>query len=243
MVSLIPLQKNQTMRQIISIILCLAAIIAGQAQIKGVVNDTSGNSVEFANVTLWQDSTFIAGTVSGSNGSFSFAEKDSFGNKIRVHIIGFAPYEKELQYSDTNLSIILEPIAATLDEVVVTAITPSHKLVAGGISTKVQNTTLSLLGNAMDVIAQQPGVRIDDGNIEVFGKGTPEIFLNGRKLNNYTELSQLSSKEIDNIEVISNPGAKYGAEVRSVIRIKTIRKQGDGLSGSFSTGARPLSCA
>ena len=226
------------MRQIISIILCLAAIIAGQAQIKGVVNDTSGNPVGFANVTLWNDSTFVAGTVSGINGNFSFAEKDSFSNKIRVTIMGFTPYEKGLQHSDTDLSIILEPITATLDEVVVTAITPSHKLVTGGISTKVQNTTLSLLGNAMDVIAQQPGVMVDDGNIEVFGKGTPEIFLNGRKLNNYTELSQLSSKEIDNIEVISNPGARYGAETRSVIRIKTIRKQGDGLSGSFSAGAR-----
>lgn len=226
------------MRQIISIILCLASIMAGQAQIKGVVNDTSGNPVGFANVTLWQDSTFVAGAVSEINGCFSFAEKDYSGNKIRVTIIGFTPYEKAVKHSDNDIRVILEPITAMLDEVVITANNPSHKLVAGGISTKIQNTTLSLLGNAMDVIAQQPGVMVDDGNIEVFGKGTPEIFLNGRKLNNYTELSQLSSKEIDNIEVISNPGARYGAEVRSVIRIKSIRKQGDGLSGLFSTGAR-----
>lgn len=47
-----------------------------------------------------------------------------------------------------------------------------------------------------------------------------------------SELERISSKDIQSVEILSNPGAKYGADVKSVILIKTVRKQGDGLSGS-----------
>lgn len=43
----------------------------------------------------------------------------------------------------------------------------------------------------------------------------------------------MSSKEIASVEVINNPGAKYDAEVKSVLLVRTLKKQGDGLSGSI----------
>lgn len=208
------------------------------AAIKGIVKDSQNNPIGYANVTLWQDSLFISGTVSDDNGHFSFDENVPSSNVLKVSIIGFGEYARDISEVDQEIMIILEPKDNRLNEVVVLGNLPSHRLVAGGISTKVQNTTLSLLGNAMDVIAQQPGVRSYDGIIEVFGKGVPEIYVNGRKLNNYNELYTLSSGEIETIEVLSNPGAKYGTEVRSVILVKTIRKQGDGLSGTVNGGIR-----
>lgn len=208
------------------------------AAIKGIVKDLQNNPIGYANVTLWQDSLFISGTVSDDNGHFSFDENVPTSNVLKVSIIGFKEYARDISGVDQEIMIILEPKDNRLNEVVILGNLPSHRLVAGGISTKVQNTTLSLLGNAMDVIAQQPGVRSYDGIIEVFGKGVPEIYVNGRKLNNYNELYTLSSGEIETIEVLSNPGAKYGTEVRSVILVKTIRKQGDGLSGTVNGGIR-----
>ena len=71
------------------------------------------------------------------------------------------------------------------------------------------------------------------GKFTVFGKGTPTIYVNGRKLMDNSELYRMSSKDIASVEVISNPGAKYGAEVRSVLLVRTIKKQGDKLSGSI----------
>ncbi|MBR3716694.1 MAG: TonB-dependent receptor family protein, partial [Bacteroidaceae bacterium] len=62
------------------------------------------------------------------------------------------------------------------------------------------------------------------------GKGTPLIYINGRKITDASELSRLQSNEIQSIEVITNPGAQYDATVRSVVRIRTIRRQGDGFS-------------
>lgn len=216
----------------------MAISYTSHAAIKGIVKDSQDNPIGYANVTLWQDSLFIAGTVSDNNGRFSFSENFPSSNTLRVSIIGFNEFIRSISESDQEIMIILEPKDKLLNEVVVLGNLPSHKMIAGGISTKVQNTTLSLLGNAADVIAQLPGIRSYDGIIEVFGKGVPEIYVNGRKLSNYNELHTLSSSEIETIEVLSTPGAKYGTEVRSVILVKTKRKQGDGLSGTVNGGLR-----
>lgn len=98
----------------------------------------------------------------------------------------------------------------------------------GGIVTTVKGSVLSIAGNAVDVIGQLPGVRIEDEQISVLGKGYPIIYINGRKLNDLSELNRLPSNEIESIEVLNNPGARYSAETKSVILIKTIRKMEKG---------------
>lgn len=128
--------------------------------------------------------------------------------------------------------------AKNLNEVVVTAYSAPYKITKGGLITKVKNTPLSDAGNCFDVLAQLPGIRVDGGNIEVTAKGIPQIYINGRRMLDRSELERISSKEIQNIEVVFNPGAKYGADVKSVILIKTIRKHGDGLSGSMLATGR-----
>lgn len=64
----------------------------------------------------------------------------------------------------------------------------------------------------------------------VFGKGTPLIYINGRLVRDNTELEQLNSTDIKHVELLTTPGAQYDASVKSVIRIKTIKRQGDGFS-------------
>ncbi len=125
-----------------------------------------------------------------------------------------------------------------LGDVVVTATRDIQRLSKGGLVTNVNGTSLSNLGTCSDVISQLPGVISNEGNLEVLGRGTPQIYINGRKLVDKSELDRLSSKEIQNVEVVFNPGAKYGAETKSVILIKTIKKQGDGMSGSLSVTGR-----
>lgn len=97
---------------------------------------------------------------------------------------------------------------------------------------KIKGSPLSDAGTCFDVLAQMPGIRTDEGNIEIIGKGSPQIYINGRRMLDRSELERISSKDIQSVEILSNPGAKYGADVKSVILIKTARKQGDGLSGS-----------
>lgn len=125
-----------------------------------------------------------------------------------------------------------------LNEVEVVATKPVQRLTQGGLRTDVQGTSLSNLGTCLDIIAQLPAVRTDGGDIEIIGKGSPMIYINGRRLTDKLELTRLMASEIRDVEVITAPGAKYGAEVQSVILIRTVRKQGDGLSGSFQATGR-----
>lgn len=125
-----------------------------------------------------------------------------------------------------------------LEDVVVTTTRNLQRLSKGGLITDIKGTSLSELGTCVDVIAQLPGVIVNEGNLEIVGRGAPKIYINGRKLIDKSELDRLSSKEIQNVEVVFNPGAKYGVETKAVILIKTIKIQGEGLSGSASASGR-----
>ena len=109
-------------------------------------------------------------------------------------------------------------------------VAPAH---AQNLPQTIRDSVLSQAGSANDVLQRLPGVISKNGDFEVFGKGTPLIYINGRMVNDNTELEQLNSEEILEAEVITNPGASYDAAANSVIRIKTIKKQGDGLSFDF----------
>jgi hypothetical protein len=117
-----------------------------------------------------------------------------------------------------------------LQELVVKATKPISKFESDGIVTTVAGTPLQSLGNAADVLGYMPGVLNNNGSIEVVGKGQPVIYINGRKILNQSELSQLSASLVKNIKVISNPGARYSGSTNAVIKISTVREVGDGFS-------------
>ena len=205
-----------------------------KAQIKGVICDENQNPVKFANVILMGvDSVYIAGTITDVSGKFNFQSDYPKAKLMQITSFGYKTLIKTLDEKNDMGKLMLVSDNILLDEVTITAQRPSQYLTKGGIITTVNGSVLSLLGNAMDVIGQLPGVMREDDKFTVFGKGTPTIYVNGRKLMDNSELYRMSSKDIASVEVISNPGAKYGAEVRSVLLVRTIKKQEDKLSGSI----------
>ena len=123
-----------------------------------------------------------------------------------------------------------------LQEVVVKGQLPNTRLKGDALVTKVSGSVLEKAGTAEDVLRKVPGmIRKGDG-LEVIGRGAPIYYINGRRVRDLDELKRLMSDEIANVEVITNPGAMYDATVSSVVRIKTVRRQGDGFS--FNTFAK-----
>lgn len=122
-----------------------------------------------------------------------------------------------------------------LKEVVVTGSRPNYKMEADGLKTSVEKSLLSKLGTANDVLGQLPFLKENDGKIEVFGKGTPLIYVNNKLVRDKNELKQIKSNEIKDVKVILNPGEQYASSVGSIIKITTSRPVGEGLSGSFYT--------
>lgn len=198
--------------------------------IQGVVTDTKGMPISFANVVelLQADSSFVKGTVSKEDGTFML-EDIKTGNVIRVSLIG---YETQyINYTGQNtVTLKLQESTNMLGEVVVKSSLPKTVLRGEGMITNIEGSVLEKTSNMEQLLSRIPNVSAKDGQIEVFGRGTPVIFINGRKMQDQMDLQRLQPSNIKKIEVINNPGARYDASVRSVIRITTKKMQGDGFS-------------
>ena len=134
----------------------------------------------------------------------------------------------QVHSQDIDKSIIQDTI--TLREVVVKNSRPISQLKDDGIVTTIKGSILENLGSARDVLGCLPGVTNMNGSVEVFGKGAPMIYINGRKMRDGNELDQIRSDKIKEIKVINNPGSRYDASVNAVIRIYTERDAGEGFS-------------
>lgn len=214
---------------ILSLWLCCMAFVQGQAQqITGKVMDENNSPMEFVNVVLLtaEDSTFVKGAVTKADGSFVI-DTECKGGILRASFVGYQTAFKTC--SGANVGIIqMQLEARTMDEVVVKGRLPQYKMTGEGMMTTVANTTLSKLGTADDVLAHVPGLIKKSGAYEVFGKGSPIFYINGRLMRDKTELDRLKAEDILSIEVIRNPGVKYNATVTAVVKIKTRRRAGEG---------------
>ena len=195
-----------------------------------VVDAADGQPVAFANVSVLNpsDSTVLSGGVTNEAGQF-VVPFDS--NKVLARIT-FVGYKTVLQLTtDEDLGTIrLHPEAYTLGNVNVKGEIPQYRITQGGMTVDVAHSILHDVGSADDLLSMLPLVQGRDGKFEVLAKGEPEIYINNKKVRDPSELKQLKSTDIRSVDIITAPGAKYNAEVNAVIRIKTLRTQGDGLS-------------
>lgn len=115
-----------------------------------------------------------------------------------------------------------------LCEVVVKGSLPHTRLRGNSMITTIQGTALSKSGTAKEMLGKVPGMTQSGDEPQVLGKGTPVYYINGRKMQDNDELKRLRSEEIHSVEVITNPGALYDATVSAVVKIKTVKRKGDG---------------
>lgn len=175
----------------------------------------------YANVVLLSlpDSAFVSGTISGEDGSFTL-ETTSENQIVKISSIGYKTVCKPVSPADMGI-VQLVSDAQMLGEVVVKAGLPKMQLKGDAMVTTVQGSILEKAGTGEDLLDKLPGVSADDGEVRVFGAGAPEIYINGRKVRDNSELNQLSSDNIKSVEVVNNPGSRYDAMVNAVIRIRT----------------------
>lgn len=220
------------------IALLIGTAATTQAQtITGKLTDEKNTPLEYANVVLLTpgDSTFVQGTVTDPNGTFTL---DKVNGKTYILKASSVGYETVFHHCAAgNIGTLkLNADAITLQETVITAHRPTYKMKGNALVTNVSNSLLSSAGTAGDVLTHIPFVQGDNGSYTVFGKGSPLIYLNGRQLRDLSELERLSSKDIQSVEVITNPGSEYDVTVKSVIKIKTVKPKGEGFSTDVFAG-------
>jgi len=202
-------------------------------EIRGMVMDEKNEPMPYCNVLLLtSDSTFVNGCVTKEDGSFLMMGEEGVPYSLKASYIGYVTTTQALEAR--NL-IQLLPDALALEEVTVTAERPLIEPSANGLKANVIGTSLAKMGTASEMLSHLPFVTGKDGSYTVLGHGTPEIYINNRKVRDTSELDRLRADEIVSAEVITTPGAQYAANVPAVIRIRTVKQRGQGWSGSFRT--------
>ena len=206
----------------------MTLIVTTQAQnLTGKVLDEKNSPLAYANVILQTaDSVYLTGTTTDIEGKFTLAKHEN-AKLINISFVGYTTVVEELTSNQLG-NIQLHPDAQLLGEVVVKGYLPKTQAKGDAMVTTVNGTVLEKAGTAENLLDKIPNVTAQNGAVTVFGRGTPEIYINGRKVRNQQELDQLSSDNIKSVEVVSNPGARYDASVKAVIRIITKKVAGEG---------------
>ncbi len=243
---------NYNMRKVLmamcSLWLALGGVCFGQATstlVGNVKDGTTGEVLEFATVVLAKgDSTVVAGAMTDEQGHFEI--KAQPGRYIlSVALIGYkghvAPVDLSQNCDAGRIALVQDQYM--LGEAVVEAQLPRTELKGDAVVTNISGSVLEHAGTAQDLMAKIPGMIQRDGKSEVIGRGEPVYYINGRRVLDPDELRSLMSEEVRAVEVVNNPGAAYGAEIKSVVRIKTIRRQGEGFGFALTSQAKQhLTC-
>lgn len=123
-----------------------------------------------------------------------------------------------------------DSLARELNEVVVTAKQPATKLNGTTLVSTIAGSNLADLGNALDVLAQLPMIKVQDNTVSVIGKSNIEIYIDGRPMRDNMELQQILSSNLKKVELLIAPGAAYASTTGAVLKITTKRNFVQGLS-------------
>ena len=222
---------------ILLLFLVVSATTAAQTTFRGTLVNPDQKPVSDANIILMSlpDSTLVKGVISNGHGSFELPNPAN-SKKVLIKITHLEYQEEVLSPTSSNLgTIVLIPTSNELDAVVVTARRrPILEQKGTRISTNVAQSTLQKLPTTDMLLNFLPGVSTSytGSGFEVFGKGNPIFYINNRRVRNLDEVYQLSPKDIERIEMETQPGAAFDNTVGAVIYIILKKKPGDGLSGA-----------
>ncbi|MFT4535743.1 MAG: iron complex outermembrane receptor protein [Saprospiraceae bacterium] len=226
---------------------CSVVTINAQYSLSSKLLDGDGAPVMFANVVLYSttDSKMIKVESSDENGQFKFRNLENGSYYIEASFIGYTNFKSEpinMQGDDIVLSdFIMEINAVELETAVVKAKRSLIEVKPDRMVFNVEGTINSAGDDALGLLRKAPGVLVDNNNnITVLSRSGVLIYVDGKRLpltgddlNAY--LSNLPAEQIDRMDIITNPGAKYEAQGNAgIIDIRLKRDKGHGVNGSIS---------
>lgn len=223
-------------------------VVATQAQrhsITGNVFNKENIAVEGATVTLLnEDSVLLRSDITSREGKFSFDRLDSSNFLLQISHSSYEAFYLSVTSPTNRLQIHLTPKVKELTAVQVTSKRPFIENKIDKMVVNVDASPASTGLTAMELLEKSPGVSVDnDGNISLKGKQGVMILIDGRPTNlsgqdlaNY--LKSLSSAQLDQLEIMSQPPAKYDASGNSgVINIKTKKNKANGFNTTVTAQA------
>ncbi len=225
--------------------------------IKGQLQDQENNPVGYANVALYssKDSSLVKVETSDDSGVFQMRTLNAGNYFLKASFVGVGEIEKNnLELTEgqiLDLGVLqFGNNSVELGEVTVTAQRAMVEVKPDRTVFNVQGTINSTGSDAIELLRKAPGVTVDNNdNINVLGRSGVLLYVDGKRLpltgdNLSNFLKNLPAEQIDRMDIITNPGAKYEAEGNAgIIDIRLKRDKNHGtngtVNGTFSHGELP----
>lgn len=244
------------------IFFCLQSVQSTVAQtnkaaVSGIVKNAADKSlISFATVTLKaeKDSSFVSGTISNENGRFTLTEIKPGTYILHISITGFTSLQQKIiigtlnQYYDLGV-MELHPNNVSLNEITITGKPQEVSEKMDKKSFSVADNIAQSGGSVLQVLKNLPGITINqEGKVELRGSDKVAVLIDGKQsaltgFGNQTGLDNIPASNIERIEIINNPSAKYDANGNAgIINIIYKKTKQEGFNGKlgFATGLGAL---
>lgn len=228
---------------------CSGLYAQSKFNLTGVVNDSLGVGIPFANVLLLNpaDSTLVLGTITSEEGNYLLKNVAQGNYRILGTMVGYtSTYSPifNLSADHTAVSLILLE-GEKLEEVNISVAKPLYQQKIDRLIINVESSIVSAGGSALEILERSPGVVVNRQNnlISILGKEGVVVMINGK--NNFVPVAALiqmlegmPAENISSIELITTPPANFDAEGNAgFINIVLKQRTDIGFNGSFSLSA------
>lgn len=236
-------------KNIILVLSCLFSLNSMAQKISGLVKDENGKPFTGVTITLLraQDSVAVKYTATKADGQYNFVAVNPGNFIVKSTFVGHkTEYSSavELGASDVTVAdLMMAKTTGNLGEVVVTAKKPMVEIKADKTILNVEGTINATGSDALELLRKSPGVMVDkDDNLSLSGKTGVQVYIDGRPtplagkdLADF--LKSLQSSNVEAIEIITNPSAKYEAAGNAgIINIRLKKNKSYGTNGSVNAG-------
>jgi iron complex outermembrane recepter protein len=240
---------KKIMLSVLVYFISLTVFAQSNGTITGAVTATGGKAYAAATIELRKatDSAIVKITVSGEDGKFAFENISNGNYLVAVSATGhIKAYSNKFEVNGGSVNVSTITLTAQTTDLKSVTIVARKPLVEQKIDRMVVNVdaAVSNVGaTALEVLEKSPGITVDkDGNISLKGKQGVQVFVDGKpsylsgaELVNL--LRNMNANQLDQIEIMTNPPAKYDAAGNSgIINLKTKKNKVKGFNGSVTAG-------
>lgn len=228
---------------------CLLAINVMAQKISGVVKDETGKPINGTSVLLVRskDSVSVKFSATKLDGQYEFEGMGSGTYLVKSSFVGHQTrFSAPISFTTEDVKVadlLLNKVSANLSEVVVVSSKPMVEIKADKTILNVEGTINAVGTDALELLRKSPGVLVDkDDNLSLSGKTGVQVFIDGRPtplagkdLADF--LKSMQSSNVEAIEIITNPSAKYEAAGNAgIINIRLKKNKAFGTNGSVNAG-------
>ncbi|WP_294291342.1 TonB-dependent receptor [uncultured Chryseobacterium sp.] len=225
---------------ILFLLICISGIMHSQTVVKGTVKDTDGQPLDAVTVILLKDNKQVASAFSDL-GNFSVRYPEAGSYRVTATLSGYQPLEMTVQLPQENLVLTLKKSEHLIQEVTVTRKKPLIERKIDRVSFNVENSIIASGGSAWEALTKAPGVQVSSNNAVSANRKNVRIYMDGKPLQLSGDdlaayLQGMPSDQVAQIEIFSNPPARFDAEGASVINIITKKAKKQGFNVSLNGG-------